>query len=139
MSPRNTNHDGVSGTSQEPSACDSRRRHVPCINNINDDDAELEASGYTREMPRRFSIFSLFALAYALICTWNGFASAIGNGLRQGSSAGSIFLLFPAAAMIGIVSLGMAELTSAFPVAGGQYYWAFILAPPEWAPFLSYL
>ncbi|KAL0931501.1 amino acid transporter [Colletotrichum truncatum] len=71
-------------------------------------------------MPRQFSTFSMLALAYALICTWNGFASGIGNGLKQGSSAGSIFMLFPAATFIGIVSLGMAELTSAFPVAGGH-------------------
>ena len=125
----------VNGASREASACNSRAHHHAS----NDDDAELEASGYTREMPRQFSTFSLLAMAYTVICTWNGFASAIGNGLRQGSSAGSIFMLFPAATMIGIVSLGMAELTSAFPVAGGQYYWAFILAPPKWAPFVSYL
>ncbi|KAF0328499.1 amino acid permease [Colletotrichum asianum] len=104
----------------------------------NYDDAELEASGYHREMPRQFSTFSLLALSYAVICTWNGFASAIGNGIKQGSSSGSIFMLFPAALFIGIVSLGMAELTSAFPVAGGQYYWAFILSPPKWGPFISY-
>ncbi|EQB54870.1 amino acid permease [Colletotrichum gloeosporioides Cg-14] len=114
----------------------------PPIEDIDDqanyDDAELEASGYHREMPRQFSTFSLLALSYAVICTWNGFASAIGNGIKQGSSAGSIFMLFPAALFIGIVSLGMAELTSAFPVAGGQYYWAFILSPPKWGPFISY-
>lgn len=40
----------------------------------NYDDAELEASGYRREMPRQFSTFSLLALSYAVICTWNGFA-----------------------------------------------------------------
>ena len=42
--------------------------------NATRDDAQLEASGYSREMPRQFSMFSLMALAYALICTWNGFA-----------------------------------------------------------------
>jgi hypothetical protein len=38
------------------------------------DDAQLGASGYKREMPRQFSLVSLLALSYALICTWNGFA-----------------------------------------------------------------
>ncbi|CAG9952963.1 unnamed protein product [Clonostachys rosea f. rosea IK726] len=102
------------------------------------DDAQLGASGYKREMPRQFSLVSLLALSYALICTWNGFASAIGGGLSQGSSSGTIFMLLPAAAMILVVSLGMAELTSAFPVAGGQYYWAFVLSPPSCAPLISY-
>lgn len=47
-------------------------------------------------------------------------------------------MLLPAGLMIGIVSLGMAELCSAFPVAGAQYYWSFVLSTPEWAPFASY-
>lgn len=59
--------------------------------------------------------------------------------MAQGSSSGTILMLFPAATLIAVVSLGMAELASAFPVAGGQYYWAFILYPPTWAPLISYL
>lgn len=59
-------------------SCDGGRgshpRAAPVSDDDDDDDAELEASGYAREMPRRFSTFSLLALAYALICTWNGFA-----------------------------------------------------------------
>lgn len=41
------------------------------------DDAELEASGYHREMPRQFSMLSLLALTYALLCTWNGFGRSV--------------------------------------------------------------
>lgn len=48
------------------------------------DDAELEAAGYQREMPRQFSMLSLLALAYALICTWNGFGR-YANSLLLGS------------------------------------------------------
>ncbi|CAI6100740.1 unnamed protein product [Clonostachys chloroleuca] len=110
----------------------------PSDEDLDRDDAQLGASGYKREMPRQFSLVSLLALSYALICTWNGFASAIGGGLSQGSSSGTIFMLLPAATMILVVSLGMAELTSAFPVAGGQYYWAFVLSPPSCAPLISY-
>ncbi|CAH0027194.1 unnamed protein product [Clonostachys rhizophaga] len=113
-------------------------RPSPNDEDLDRDDAQLGASGYKREMPRQFSLVSLLALSYALICTWNGFASAIGGGLSQGSSSGTIFMLLPAATMILVVSLGMAELTSAFPVAGGQYYWAFILSPPSCAPLISY-
>jgi choline transport protein len=38
-----------------------------------------------------------------------------------------------------VVSLGMAELVSAYPNSGAQYYWSFRVASPEWAPFASYM
>jgi amino acid transporter len=37
------------------------------------------------------------------------------------------------------VGLGMAEIVSAIPSAGGPYFWAAILAPKKWAPFASWV
>jgi choline transport protein len=103
------------------------------------DDAELKAQGYSREMPRKFSTLSLMAMSYALLATWNGFGSAFGTGFTEASSAGSIWTLFIAALTTALTSLGMAELSSAYPVAGAQYYWSFVVSTDEWAPFASYL
>ena len=105
----------------------------------NADDRELEAQGYQRAMPRRFSLLSLLSLSFALTASWNGFGSAIGTGLGEFSSAGVLWTLLIAAAMSWIVSLGMAELASAYPNSGAQYYWSFRVATPEWAPFASYV
>lgn len=38
-----------------------------------------------------------------------------------------------------IVSLAMAEIASALPVAGGIYYWSFYLGGKKWGPFLSWM
>ncbi|THC95301.1 hypothetical protein EYZ11_005211 [Aspergillus tanneri] len=103
------------------------------------DDRELEAQGYTREMPRRFSLLSLFSLGFALTATWNGFGSAIGTSMAESSSFGTIWTLIIAAVMNLVVALGMAELVSAYPNSGAQYYWSFRVASPEWAPFASYM
>jgi choline transport protein len=103
------------------------------------DDRELEAQGYTPAMPRRFSLLSLFSLCFALTATWNGFGSAIGTSVAHSSSSGTIWTLVIAAIMNLIVSLGMAELVSAYPNSGAQYYWSFRVASPEWAPFASYM
>lgn len=110
---------------------------IPC--DVNIDDLELEAQGYTREMPRQFGTLSLMSVCYALLATWNGFGSAFGTGFYEASSAGSIWTLFIAAFMTLIVALGMAELASAYPVAGAQSYWSYVVATPEWAPFSSYV
>lgn len=106
---------------------------------IDIDDVELQAQGYTRAMPRRFSLLSLMAMSYALLATWNGFGSAFGTGFTEYSSAGSIWTLTVAGAMTAVTGIGMAELSSAYPVAGAQYYWSFVVSSPEWAPFASYM
>ncbi|OQU95641.1 hypothetical protein CLAIMM_01823 [Cladophialophora immunda] len=105
----------------------------------NADDRELEAQGYQCAMPRKFSLLSLLSLSFALTASWNGFGSAIGTGLGEFGSAGVLWTLLIAAAMGWIVSLGMAELASAYPNSGAQYYWSFRVATPAWARFASYI
>ena len=106
---------------------------------IDADDRELEAQGYTPAMPRRFSLLSLFSLGFGLSATWNCFGSVVGTSLAESSSSGTLWTLVIAAVMNLIVALGMAELVSAYPNSGAQYYWSFKVASPEWAPFASYM
>jgi choline transport protein len=103
------------------------------------DALELEAAGYTQAMPRQFSIWSLGALSFTLTCTWLGSGASIGLGLTDASGAGALWSLLVAGVMTLIVSAGMAELASAYPVAGAQYYWSFMVAPEKYKPFASYL
>lgn len=103
------------------------------------DDLELQTAGYTREMPRQFSTFSLMSLSFALTCTWSGTGSSMGISLTEAGSAGTIWALVPAAVMTAIVSAGMAELASAYPVAGAQYYWSFMVSSEKHRAFASYL
>ncbi len=106
---------------------------------IDMDDIELKAQGYDRAMPRRFNLISLISMSYALLATWNGFGSAFGTGFTEASSAGSIWTLTIAGLMTAVTGIGMAELASAYPVAGAQYYWSYVVASPEWGPFASYM
>jgi choline transport protein len=108
--------------------------HVPNL-----DDLELEAVGYKREMPRQFSLTSLGALSFTLTCTWLGTGSSVGISLVEASSGGTLWGLPIAGVMTIIVSLGMAELASAYPVAGAQYYWSFMVAADDYKPFASFL
>ncbi|KAG5659711.1 hypothetical protein KAF25_002270 [Fusarium avenaceum] len=106
---------------------------------VNSDALELEAAGYSQAMPRRFSLWSLGALSFTLTCTWLGTGSSIGISLTEASSAGTLWSLPIAGVMTTIVSLGMAELASAYPVAGAQYYWSFMVARDDYKAFASYL
>lgn len=103
------------------------------------DDLELEAAGYKRTMPRRFTFWALAALSFDLTCTWLGTGSSVGISLTEASSGGTLWSLVIAGTMTIIVSCGMAELASAYPVAGAQYYWSYMVASEPYKPFASYL
>jgi len=99
---------------------------------IAQDIKRLHAMGYAQELFRAMGGFSNFAISFTIISILSGCVT--------------LFYLVPttagfAAASIGwpivtvfviIVALGMAELASAFPTAGGLYYWASKLGGPVW-------
>lgn len=103
------------------------------------DEVELEAAGYVQAMPRQFNLWSLGALSFTLTCTWVGTAASIGIGIGESGPAGALWALVVAGVMTVIVSTGMAELASAYPVAGAQYYWSFMVASDKYKPFASYM
>jgi choline transport protein len=102
------------------------------------DDLELEAVGYKREMPRQFTLFSLMSLSFALSCTWSGTGSSMGISLTEASTAGTIWSIPIAGLMTTIVTAGMAELSSAYPVAGAQYYWSFMVSSEKHRALAAY-
>lgn len=102
------------------------------------DSTKTGPDSYFHVMPRRFSLVSLVSMSFSLLATWNGVGSAVGISLADASTAGSVWSLLIAATMMTVVALGMAELSSAFPFAGAQYYWCYAVARPDWAPFASY-
>ncbi|KAJ6088784.1 hypothetical protein N7486_010045 [Penicillium sp. IBT 16267x] len=94
----------------------------------NNDD-EVTRMGYAAEIPRKFNLLSLFAIGYE-ICL-SPIALVVGMGVSLGSGGqttliwGQLIMYF----MVLCVSISLAELASAYPNAGGQYYWAAMLAP----------
>ena len=103
------------------------------------DDQVLEEQGYVPQLQRRFSLLAVLSLSFALTATWNGFGSAFGTSFAEAGPAGTIWTLPIAAIMNLVVSVGMAELASAYPNAGAQYYWSYRVSREDWAPFASYL
>lgn len=53
-----------------------------------------------------------------------GIGSSMGIALFEASSAGTVWSLVIAGVLTAILSAGLAELASAYPIAGAQYYWA---------------
>lgn len=63
---------------------------------------------------------------------------SLGTALVSGGPVASLWGWFAVSLVSVCIAASLAELCSAWPHAAGQAMWAFQLAPPRWAPFLSY-
>jgi amino acid transporter len=96
------------------------------------DDERLRELGYEPALKRGWSSFSNFAISFTIISVLAGCFTTYGQAWNFGGPI-AISIGWP---LIGIltlfVALSMAELGSAFPTAGGVYYWALRLGGRGW-------
>jgi amino acid transporter len=100
---------------------------------IQQDIRDLHRLGYAQQLFREMGGFSNFAISFSIISVLTGAILLYGFGLRFAgpivNSVGwpivSLFVL--------IIAASMAELASAYPTAGGLYFWAYRLGGRGWA------
>jgi amino acid transporter len=99
---------------------------------IKRDIKRLHGLGYAQELYRAMGGFSNFAISFTIISILSGALTLFGTGINSsGPVAGSIG--WPVVSLfVLIVGLAMAELASAYPTAGGLYYWSSKLGGPGW-------
>src|ERR1700738_5421337 len=108
----------------------------------NSSDVEtLHRLGYAQELRRRMSTFSNFAVSFTIISILSGCLTVFYFGMTNGGPA-VITLGWPfVGIMVTLVGLAMAEVCSAYPTAGGLYYWAAKLGGtngPAWSWFTGW-
>jgi amino acid transporter len=105
---------------------------------IAQDIKRLHGMGYAQELFRTMGGFSNFAISFTIISVLSGCITLFYTGITtSGFAAGS--LGWPLVTIfVVIVALGMAELASAYPTAGGLYYWASKLGGPAWGWFTGW-
>lgn len=106
-----------------------------------DDDAKLarELGIQANPLNRVFRRFSNFAISFSTISVLTGAVLLYGYGLKF---AGPVIntIGWPLASLLTLcVAASMAEIASAYPTAGGIYYWAFRLGDARWAWFTGWL
>ena len=105
---------------------------------MNRDEQRLAELGYKQELNRSWSGFQNFAISFTIISVLAGcfttYYQAWNNGGPVAISWGwpiiSVFIL--------IIAFCMAELASAYPTAGGIYWWAAKLGGPGWGWFTGW-
>ena len=102
------------------------------------DEKRLAELGYSQELSRTWSGFQNFAISFTIISILAGCFTTYGAGFNNGGpvaiSWGWPLISIP----ILIVGFCMSELVSAYPTAGGIYWWASKLGGPAWGWFTGW-
>jgi amino acid transporter len=98
------------------------------VSNIDADRADLHALGYAQELKRGLGWFSNFAISFSIISILAGGMTSYWLGMVTGGprviTIGWIVVGFFAL----LVGMAMGEICSAYPTAGGLYFWSAKLA-----------
>jgi amino acid transporter len=87
----------------------------------------LHSMGYAQELERRMSGFSNFAISFSIICILSGGINSLAQA-TAGAGGAAIGIGWPIGCFISLVfAVAMAQISSAYPTAGGLYHWGSIL------------
>jgi amino acid transporter len=102
------------------------------------DEERLAQLGYKQELSRSWSGFQNFAISFTIISILAGCFTTYGQAWNNGGpvaiSWGWILISIP----ILIIGFCMSELVSAYPTAGGIYWWAAKLGGAGWGWFTGW-
>jgi amino acid transporter len=97
------------------------------------DERRLAELGYKQELSRTWSSFTNFAISFTIISVLAGCFTAFSFAWQNGGPI-AVSIGWPVLCVfVLMVGFSMAELTSAYPTAGGPYWWANELGGKGWS------
>ncbi|KAG5929887.1 hypothetical protein E4U42_004079 [Claviceps africana] len=103
------------------------------------DAQDLASLGHVQTLSRKFSLWSMLALAFCVLGTWSTLAQDFATGLSNGGPVGILWGLLLVTACNTCVAVSLGELVSSMPTALGQAYWISHLWNTPTGRFMSYL
>ncbi|PLB54719.1 amino acid transporter [Aspergillus steynii IBT 23096] len=103
------------------------------------DDEILHLQGHDASMPRSFSSVASIGLAFSITGSWVGYLSCFGASITFAGPQNVVLGLVVGTVVQWIITLGLAEIASAFPSSGGQYHAVFCMASEGTRRSVSYL
>jgi len=102
------------------------------------DERRLAEMGYKQELNRTWSGFSNFAISFTIISVLAGCFTTYGQAWSNGGPIAISWGWPIICSLILVVAFCMSELVSAYPTAGGIYWWASELGGPAWGWFTGW-
>ncbi|KAF9890903.1 hypothetical protein FE257_005479 [Aspergillus nanangensis] len=104
-----------------------------------DEDLTLEKLGYHQKFKRSYSLLDMIGFSFSIVTCWTALSGVFIVGVNAGGPPVMIFGWIGVCVVTMAIALSMAEMCSKWPVAGGQYSWVALLAPPRISRPLSYI
>jgi amino acid transporter len=98
-----------------------------------EDERLLHRLGYAQELFRAMGGFRNFAISFTIISILAGCLTSYLVAFERGGPVAVTWGWLLVGLMSTIIALSMAEIASAYPTAGGLYYWASKLGSPGWS------
>src|SRR5262245_4569557 len=106
---------------------------------IERDRADLHRLGYAQELLRSMGGFSNFAISFSIISILTGAVILYDYGLAWAGTA-AVLIGWPLITVFVLaISASMGEIASAYPTAGGLYYWASRMKNKNWGWWTAWL
>ncbi|THY16766.1 choline transport protein [Aureobasidium pullulans] len=106
---------------------------------VDSDGMQLASMGYTQDLKRNYSVWSILGAGFSLTNSWFGVSIAMVTGINSGGPVLLVYGIIVVMLVSICVGVSLSELASALPNAGGQYFWTNELASRKYAKFSSYL
>ena len=97
-----------------------------------EDERTLHRLGYAQELFRGMGGFQNFAISFTIISILAGCLTSYFVAFERGGPVAVVWGWAIVSVASTIIALSMAEIASAYPTAGGLYYWASRLGGPGW-------
>lgn len=103
------------------------------------EDIRLAEMGYTPELKRNFSVWSLLGIGFGLTNSWFGISASLITSISSGGPLMVVYGILIIAFISTFIGITLSELVSGYPNSGGQYFWTAELAPKKNAGFWAYM
>lgn len=112
---------------------------APSRHRFDTDEEHLASLGYRQELHRSWSGFANFAISFSIISILAGCFTTFSSGWNGGGPAAIAWGWPILSVLILCIGLCLAELVSAFPTAGGIYWWSSQLGGPRAGYYTGWL
>ena len=106
---------------------------------IQQDVADLHKLGYAQELFRTMGGFSNFAISFSIISILTGAVILFDYGLAWAGTAAALIGWPVVTIFVLLIAASMSEIASAYPTAGGLYYWASRMKGKNWGWWTAWL